>query len=74
MNLIAIRKLLGSKPLTKSIAQALSEGVEVDRIHLAAAGLNYSRSAVNHALRANGVRQRKERKNGPQKGDRLLGT
>ena len=64
MNLIAIKKLLGSSPLTKSVAQVLSEGVSVDRIHVAANGLNYSRAAVNHALRVNGIRQRKGRKNG----------
>ena len=61
-NLIAIRKLLASAPLTKSVKLVLDEGAEVDRIQLAASGLHYTRSAVNHALRANGVLQRKSRK------------
>ena len=69
-----LRALLSSEPMTKSVKLALDAGISISRIHDAASGMGYTRRAVNYALHKNGIRQRKERKNGTQKRDRSLGT
>lgn len=60
-NRLKLRKTLGSGPLTRSIQRAIGEYGLAD-IHSVAADMGYTRRAVNHALRKNGVKQNKSRK------------
>lgn len=61
VNMKELRVLLSSEPMTKSVKLALDAGIGVSRIHAAASGMGYTRRAVNYALRANGIKQRKGR-------------
>lgn len=54
-------RTLKSGPLTRTVKGSLA-GNGIADIHSAAAELGYTRRAVNHALRHNGVRQNKSRK------------
>lgn len=57
MNLNELKKALKEGPLTKSMGPVLEQEKDIQRIHRAAKVLGYTRSAVNHALRVNGVKQ-----------------
>lgn len=57
MNLNELKKALNAAPLTKSLGPVLEQEKDIKRIHRAAESLGYTRSAVNHALRVNGVKQ-----------------
>ena len=57
MNLNELKKLLGAGPLTKTLGPVLEQEKDLKRIHRAAKSLGYTRSAVNHALRKNGINQ-----------------
>lgn len=60
-NRLKLRKTLGSGPLTRSIQRVIGEH-ELADIHSVAAEMGYTRRAVNHALRKNGVKQNRSRK------------
>lgn len=59
MKLNELKKALKTGPLTKSLGPVLEQEKDIQRIHRAAASLGYTRSAVNHALRVNGIKQGK---------------
>jgi hypothetical protein len=57
MNLNELKKLLGAGTLTKTLGPVLEQEKDLKKIHRAAKSLGYTRSAVNHALRKNGIKQ-----------------
>ena len=57
MNLNELKKQMGAGPLTKTLGPVLEQEKDLKRIHRAGRSLGYTRSAVNHALRKNGIKQ-----------------